>query len=414
MTSPLFRQEAIEYRKERLFGEVLLLQPVSFTIITCVLLLIVLIAGSFLFLGTYARKERVRGFLEPDKGIVKIYAPQQGVLSKIHVKEGEHIQQGQILATLLTERTLPSGQDVDNKVLEELALLKQKKFKSIEIEKNLFQSEKLKLMQQQDDQRHEAQQINKAIELHQQRLELVHSRLEGAQRLAKKGHLSETELQKAQEEWLSLEQQRQELLRSLQTKQSSLHQIRSDLEQLPYKLASRIAELENAITEINQRATEIQGRHQFVIRSPVEGKVTTLSAREGQWQTNMQMMAIMPKSSQLEAELFVPTRAIGFLEMGQNVRIRFDAFPYQRYGIYQGTVIAITQNILIPQELGLPLESNEPVYRVTVALASQHIQAYGKHLPLQAGMSLEADIILEKRSLFDWILDPLYSLKGKV
>ena len=124
-------------------------------------------------------------------------------------------------------------------------------------------------------------------------------------------------------------------------------------------------------------------------------------------------MAIIPNNAKLQVELFVPTRAVGFLEIDQKVRVRFDAFPYQRYGIFAGKVKSISKHVLLPQELNVPLELNEAVYRVVVELDQQDIIAYGKHFPLQAGMTLEADIILDRQSLFEWILDPLFSLKGR-
>jgi len=111
----------------------------------------------------------------------------------------------------------------------------------------------------------------------------------------------------------------------------------------------------------------------------------------------------------------VPSRAIGFVTQGQTVRIRFDAFPYQRFGIYEGQVAVISKHVLLPQELPIPFaDLKEPVYRITVNLKKQYVMAYGKQFPLQAGMSLDADIILEKQTLFRWILDPLISLKGRI
>ena len=56
--------------------------------------------------------------------------------------------------------------------------------------------------------------------------------------------------------------------------------------------------------------------------------------------------------------------------------------------------------------------SAEPVYRITVSLASQSVAANGAAVPLQPGMTLEADVALERRRLFEWILDPLFAVTG--
>jgi membrane fusion protein len=216
------------------------------------------------------------------------------------------------------------------------------------------------------------------------------------------------------EEYLVQKQRYQELLSSKSAKQNALAQSESELDQLPIKSKSRISEIENNISELKQRYAEIKGRRGLEIRSPITGMITAVQAREGQQaNNNTPLLAIIPKDAQMQAELFVPSRAIGFITKGQIVRIRYDAFPYQRFGIYEGTVVVISKHVLLPQELPIPLDLKEPVYRITVNLKNQNVMAYGKEFPLQAGMSLDADIILEKQTLFRWILDPLISLKGR-
>ena len=122
----------------------------------------------------------------------------------------------------------------------------------------------------------------------------------------------------------------------------------------------------------------------------------------------------MPDDSVLEASLLVPSRSIGFVELGQLVKIRYEAFPYQRYGIYQGSIKSITNNIISPNELPNMVANQEPAYKITVTLNKQQIEGYGKQWPLQAGMLLEADVVLERYSLWRWLLDPVFSLKGKL
>ena len=64
---------------------------------------------------------------------------------------------------------------------------------------------------------------------------------------------------------------------------------------------------------------------------------------------------------------------------------------------------------------GTALGSNgEPLYRITVALDEQSVQAYGQTQPLAAGMQLDADVLLERRRLIEWIFEPLLSVAGRV
>lgn len=112
--------------------------------------------------------------------------------------------------------------------------------------------------------------------------------------------------------------------------------------------------------------------------------------------------------------MLVSSRAIGFLTIGQPVRLRYSAFRFERFGHHRGEVSAISKTTINPLELPILIESREPRYRVTVKLNKQSVDAYGKSHPLVAGMLLDADIQIEKRKLYQLILDPLYSVTGKL
>lgn len=94
--------------------------------------------------------------------------------------------------------------------------------------------------------------------------------------------------------------------------------------------------------------------------------------------------------------------------------MRYDAFPYQRFGLYKGEVTQYSKSILLPNEVSTPVPVNEPVYQVHVKLASQAVSAYGAEVPLQSGMLLSADIVLEQRSLLNWLFEPILSLRGRL
>jgi membrane fusion protein len=150
------------------------------------------------------------------------------------------------------------------------------------------------------------------------------------------------------------------------------------------------------------------------LRAPSSGRVTAIQANLGHRVTDKPLLTILPADAQFKAELFIPTRAIGFIKPGQSVLLRYSAFPYQRFGLYKGTIDKVTEVILTPEELRVPVKLEEPVYRVSVTPEKQAITAYGRQFNLQAGMLLEASIILEGRSLGEWLLAPIYSLRGRI
>jgi membrane fusion protein len=123
------------------------------------------------------------------------------------------------------------------------------------------------------------------------------------------------------------------------------------------------------------------------------------------------LAVIIPDGGKIEAELLTPSRAIGFIEPGQEVQLQLQAFPYQRFGLVHGRVKSISSTVMGPSEISIPgLAIQEPVFRVRVALVHEFIDAYGKIYPLQPGMLLSAEIVFDRRTLLQWLFDPLYAV----
>jgi membrane fusion protein len=97
------------------------------------------------------------------------------------------------------------------------------------------------------------------------------------------------------------------------------------------------------------------------------------------------------------------------------VRVRFPAFPYQKFGSQRARVVSVSRSAVAPSEPGFapPDGGREPLYRIRVALEAQAVSAYGHAEPLQAGMLAEADVLVDRRRVIEWVLEPLYSLAGR-
>ena len=180
------------------------------------------------------------------------------------------------------------------------------------------------------------------------------------------------------------------------------------------------ANIDRQVAALEQEIAGTEAQRQIVIPAPQAGTVTAIQAELGSnVNTAAPLMNIVPAGRKLEAQLFGPSRAVGFVRPGQRVLLRYQAFPYQKFGQYEGVVADVSRTAINPGELtqlsGLTslLAANEPVYRITVTLARQTAIAYGEAIPLQSGMQLEADVMMEKRRLIEWVFDPLFTLTGK-
>lgn len=175
--------------------------------------------------------------------------------------------------------------------------------------------------------------------------------------------------------------------------------------------------------DVDQNLIESEAKRRIVVTAPEAGIVTAAIADVGQSvDTSRPLASVVPGGAHWQAHLFVPSAAIGFVRVGEPVRVRYQAFPYQKFGQYPATVVSIARTALSATELAndggpaaTPGEQRDATfYRVIVALDAQHVTAYGAKQPLQAGMTLQADILQERRRLYEWVLEPLYSLTGKL
>jgi membrane fusion protein len=413
----LFRQEVVDFQQnERQFGQVGLLQPISITIMTWFITAFVALAILLLLISPYSRKATVEGYLKTTTGTAKIFALQRGTITSVEVSEGQDVQKGQQLLTIDTTQISATGEDVNVVMLDTLLNQRDQLNRQIGGEEQQMASEQERLTLLIQGLKNEITQIEAQIPLQQSRISLAESLVESVAYLVKKGAVTDVEYKRRQAEALDQRQGLNSQRQQLAAKQNELTNNQYSLSQLPIVTAAKIQLLRNELSTIEQRVAEINGRRAFVIRAPMAGRVTALQASIGKVaEPNQLQLEIVPSSSTLKAELFVPSRSIGFVQAGQRVSIRYAAFPYENFGRYAGTIIEISKNILTSSDSpSSPIELKQPAYRVTATLDRQDIDAYGKRMPLQAGMLLEADIVLDRRSLMRWVLDPLLSVRGQL
>lgn len=231
--------------------------------------------------------------------------------------------------------------------------------------------------------------------------------------LLAQGYLADVKYQQHYNDYLSARANLESLNSRIASAKSDLSEAQDELEAAPNKLADTLSQLRSQRSALEQQRATSEGKSRRVLRAPVAGRITAIQVHSGQdVDSKRPLMAILPQGAKYAAELFVPSRAIGFVHQGQHVELQYDAFPHERFGVYDGTIADVADAIMTPAEVPAPVKLKQSVYRVKVALDRQAISAYGKSVPLTAGMTLSADIILEKRTLLDWLLDPLYSFKG--
>ncbi|MEZ5784900.1 MAG: HlyD family efflux transporter periplasmic adaptor subunit [Xanthobacteraceae bacterium] len=408
----LFRPEAVAYQGLRQAGAVAMLRPVATTVLFWCLAAVVALMATFLAFAQYARKETVVGSLAPTAGVAKVFASRTGIITAVHVREGETVEAGQPMLTVAIDQTTADGKNVDAVLLDTLGRQKTALREQIAMQAGRAASERRRLEAQIAGAREAITHLDAQIAAQAERIRLSASIVRSVEGLRGKGYISEVDYTKRRESLIENKQRLSALNQQVAARRTELAQATAALEQLPATISDKVQSLRNLVAETEQRLAEIDGRRAFVVRAPVAGRISTMQAAVGRAVEPRQLqLSILPHDSVLQAELFVPARAIGFVRAGQEVRVLYDAFPYQHFGTYRGRVTGVARTMLMGADLPGPVSLQQPAYKVTVALDRQDVTAYGARVALQPDMLLKADILLDRRPLLAWLLDSLLSAR---
>jgi membrane fusion protein len=410
----LFRQEAVDFQQDTgQWGHVVLLEPVSTKILSWSLTATILVIIGLLCIAQYARKETVTGYLTPIAGTSKIFAPQQGTIRTVHVKEGQLVQKGQPLITINTAQIAASGQETNTAMLITLVRQRDMFVRQIKAEELRAVSERDRLLASMRGAETEITYLQAQIGTQAERIKLLKGFVTSAAQLNSKGYITEIEYKRRQQEVLEQEQNLNSLNQQLVVRQNQLTETRFTFEQLPTTMAERIRVLRNELASIEMRIAEADLRRAYVIVAPAAGRISVVRATVGQNVDPRRLqLEIVPTESNLQAELFIPARAIGLIQVGQKVRILYEAFPYQKYGTYAGQIVSLSETVVTSADITVPIELKEPAYKASVTLDRPDVDVDGRRIPLQPDMLLRADVILEKRSIMAWLIDPLQSTRN--
>ena len=414
--SSLFRPEVVEGRRQGWLGSIQLIRPVSFTVLTVFVVTTTVAVVSYLSFGEYTRKARVSGYLVPDSGVIRLVTPQPATVVERHVTEGQSVRQGDVLFVLSLERaTLQGGTQAA--VQQSLAARERSLQASSKQQALLQQTQSAALQRQISDMQRELAQLGTEADLQRERLGLAQQALARLESLRNDNFVSSAQVQTKAEEVLGLRAQLQGLERQGATKQREIGGLEAQLRELPLRTQTQLGEIDRDIAELVQKSAESEALTRIVIRAPQDGMVTSVLAERGQTATPATALAsLVPADARLQAHLFAPSSAVGFVRSEQSVLLRYQAYPYQKFGHQAGHVMQVSRTPLQAAELAslaLPA-SSEPLYRITVALDQQAVLAYGQAQPLAPGMQLDADVLLDRRRLIEWIFEPVLSITGRV
>lgn len=406
----LFRKEVFANQGRRLSGEVILASPPSGHWLTALLVGAVIVGVAFATLASYARRETVQGWVVPDTGLIRLVAREGGVVESVSVQEGQRVQAGQVIAIVRRASEL-EGRDAVAELAGSVEAQTQAAGLRASAAQAVLEAEARRLEQRVAALREQTGQLDARVSAQESRVALAGEEVRRAEQVAAQGFLTRRELDTRRAAALNddivlgeLRTDRLRLEDEISGLQARLHTIPIDLQ-----AARADAAAASAVLSGERVRTDSQGA--YAITATVDGIVAALPARFGQAVEDGATLAVItPGGGQLGVDLYVPSRAAGFVDAGQEVRLMYQAFPHQKFGTGGGRVVSVSGTVLAPRDVDAPgMLFTEPVYRVRVALEADIVNAYGREAPLRPGMLLSADIVVDRRSLLEWLLDPLYA-----
>ena len=413
---PLFRPEAVDAQRLQWLGGVQLVRPPSLAWVTAGVVCVALALATFLALAEYTRKATANGVVVPDLGLIRLVPAVAATVVERRVTEGQVVQAGDVLFVLALERPLLSA-DAQAEVRRSLDERRRSLADAARSQQALAGTQRSALDRRMAALESELAQIDIEAGLQQQRLAMAEQALARLQSLQADQFISPAQTQAKSEEVLGLRGAAQGLARQRAALQRERAELEGERRALPLVAGVAMGELERDLAQANRDAAEQDAERRLVVRAPQPGTVSTLLAEPGQSVSPASALAtLVPQGAVLQAQLFAPSSAIGFVQPGQAVRLRFEAFPYQKFGQQPARVLQVSRTPLAANELAalaLPAYSTggpggEPLFRITVALEGAPVAV------LSAGMRLQADVLLERRRLIEWLFEPLLGLKGRL
>lgn len=411
MSAGLFREEVLLAQRVEWLGSIRLQAPrLGWAFFSIGLLAITAIYG-LLLCGHYTRHEQVAGTLVPSSGLLTLTPVAAGIVTRMYVHEGDAVHAGQPLLEISGELASASLGDTDAAIATQLQI------KRTRLQSDLVDQRHLADLQAQDLQSRLALLHGQVAQLEQQ-VALQQQRADSAMALydqwVKAGHTGiVSKLQVLQQHDMALQNlaQLKELKGQVFQLRQQAEQLQGQLDQLPATASGKRNDTERQLADVAQSLAQNAAQRAVLLRAPSDGTVANVLVHPGQAVTAQQsLLTVLPAHSQLLAELWVPSKAVGFIHAGEPVVMRYQAYAYQKFGQHVGRVREVSRSAVSATEVSRLLGQNitDPRYRVEVTLDRQSVMAYGKQESLRPGMTLDADVLLDRRRLIEWVLEPLY------
>lgn len=410
----LIRQEVIDARQASTLGAVRLVTPVSALMLAGLGLVLVTTLLIWLCLGHYTRRVHVTGNLAPIEGLAPIAATASGTVTRLLIHDGDTVVPGTPLLMITQEADAASMGETRKSISATLEQSQRSLADDMETTSRLADDQAKALETSHASLQRQVSQVDAQIDLWSTSTTRQAALLDRIHSKVASGIVSDVQLQQLESQQDTAKAQVASLTRDKFQLQQQLADNDAQRRQLPMDTMQKRGDLQRKLLDSRQLLLQSEAGRLLVIRSEIAGTVANVLVHTGQSvASGRDLLTLLPAKSHLQAELLVPSEALGFLSTGERVVLHYSAYSYQKFGPARGSVSHISRSAFSPDDqtqLFGQQDTKDPIYRVTVDLDKQSVSAYGTDRPLTAGMAVDADILIERRRMIEWVLEPLYGM----
>ena len=401
---PLFRREVIDAGRDRLAGTVVAAVPPSSRTYTFLVVGIAAILLLILVFGSWSSSARVRGIVTYESGIARIYPSAQGEVAQVHVRSGQSVPAGAPLVTL----ALAQGADGLAAQLAQMDSQDLELARQLELDASIGATEVSTLEQQRSSLAAAIASLERQRTLALGQIRLAEAATRRAVELASEGAGTQRQVEDSRAALLARRSELETLTERLIAQREALRTVAGQASQRRLEAERSRSVLTAQRAGLAEQRDRLRRSDRLVLTAPVAGEIGDVGVQPGQRAApDRSVVTILPQGGRLEAWLYAPSRAVGFVRPGQQVRLLFDAFPHERHGAGRGTVVEVSRVPVDPDAIESQLGIDEPVFRIRVRLDRAAPRVPAGERALRPGMTLSAGLILERRSLWELLLAPV-------
>jgi len=406
--SPLFRQVALDAAAGTQIGEALTThwRGVAWFTVAAFALLAALLA--FVAIVEYSPVHRIAAFVDARSGLVRLKAPLDGRVARLAVKDGAMVKKGDLLAVIASERLREEGGGERAAVRQSVDAEKASIGREIDAARQEAAMNRLMLDKRLHGLRQERETLRADLRSGERLLASLTAQSDHVASAAAEGYLPRQQAAQKRDEVSAQESRLASARGALARVEREIETSEAERQLVDARLAGVIESRQRASGELNRLTLQSEIGAEQAIRAPQDGRVSFASLADGQSvAVGQPLFTLAPANDSIVVKLLVAPAAVASVRPGVDIKLIFRAYPQERFGLFAARIDSVNEIPSLPGEVAQAPGASEPMFVAIATLPGELRSPSGETLPLKPGMLADALVPIERRTVLEWLLEPI-------